>query len=219
MNPRSAALVASALAACLVGASTGTAEAAAPIRTEHESTVITLNGKGHSHYHYRLTATGQIRLSPGFAQDGPTHVVETGKPTYDGWDIVVNGIEYIKAGNGHWTHHKMSAAMLKLYRQHVDTVDIWRIMKRMPGLKHVGRGHYRATGSLKALGPYAGYELNYDTKPLQQRGIKTLTIDITFDKQGRFTKVTYSGSSSQATFSASDTFNAFNKPVTIKAPH
>jgi hypothetical protein len=223
MYRRLAALAVSASAiAAVLGFSPGVnAAVRAPIRTYTEQGRIVFTGTGSDKAYYSNSSGNEkVVLSPhvAFADDWRNAYNLGGVHASFGQLDIVGDHKYVRSGNGRWTVSTLNARALGTWAEELDPYVSLAKFDALHGIRRVGTGHYRVSGTYGQVGSFLAWEYGLTANSFEGGGIKTFTLDMVLDSSGRPVKITAVGRSSTLAFAVTETFANYNKPVTISVP-
>jgi hypothetical protein len=223
MKRRLTAIAASALAAAIsVGISPGAhAAAKAPIRTYTERFSVVFTGFGrYAGFYSRYTGSEKVALRPHLGLD--TTWAEDfnlkGVHHLSGQADIGGGRLYSRNGNGKWAVTKLTAKQIGTFTYQYNPYTTRAKFDALPGVHRATARHYLAKGTYAQIGSFLAWEFHMTAEHFKGTNFKIFTIQLWLDTSGRPTLASASASSSLYTFSATEIFGNYNKPVTIKIP-
>jgi hypothetical protein len=200
---------------------TGVAQAAHKpvLRSSSETSDVSYVGRGHiAGYRWHTHDQGSSVRLPHYAEKSVSRTWGSQiKHTQIDEGVLIGHTMYYNEGKG-WKTRTVSPSEMKLRQQHTDPRVSAAKFHALPGVRHVGRGHYRVTGTVGQLASYLGWELFLGQRSFTSFGVKTVTIDLWANGYGWPTKITFAARSSLVTINASEVFTGYNKPVKITKP-
>jgi hypothetical protein len=223
MKRRIPVMVASALAAATALAFSPGAHAAAKpvIRTYTEQGSVNFTGVGtNARYFFRTWGNEKVELRPRLAFNDNWHSKfrRDGVRTSAGQLAIGGNRRYTRIGGSRWAVKTLTANQLRTWAHELDPSVALAKFDALPGVRRLAARHYRVTGTYSKIGSFLAWEFTLPAASFSGSNIKIFTIDVWTDPAGRPVKISGSARSSKLSFSVTETFTNYNKPVTIKIP-
>jgi hypothetical protein len=192
------------------------------IKSYVETDTVSFRGFGHQKgWSAGEALTHKAVLSPKFGEEVTGHWSNTYRHQAGRWHYVLAKgatTAYRSDDGGPWKAFSFTPAQLAQTRAQNDPMHIPPLMFKLHVAHHVGKGHWRATGTLNQLKPLINGELPVTTVTFAAHGYKKLTIDLWLDSRGRPTGITATGTARSERVRVTESFTRYDKPITITAP-